>query len=302
MTVYSQAIAVAVCETTDYRKYRTLVLMQNPQQFTKTRIAPTPSGYLHLGNAYSFALTASLAKQTGAKILLRIDDLDRDRINPPYVQDIFDTLSFLEISWDDGPRNMQEYETVWSQLYQMDIYRAALLQLKQNDAVYACQCSRTQIQTCTCRDKNILLDTPNTSWRLRTDERELTIKIFNDGIIKTKLPPEMKDFVVKKKDGYPAYQLTSLVDDLHYGIDLIVRGKDLWPSTVAQHYLADVFQNITFQNITFHHHSLVMESADKKLSKSAGATSIKYLREQGETAVDVYEEIGRMMDMSKFKL
>jgi glutamyl/glutaminyl-tRNA synthetase len=268
-------------------------------QFNKTRIAPTPSGYLHLGNALSFALTASLAKQTHAKILLRIDDLDRDRINPSYVQDIFDTLNFLEIPCNDGPRNMQEYETVWSQLYRMDIYRTALLQLKQNDAVYACQCSRTQIQTCTCRDKNIPLDTPNTSWRLRTDERELSIKTLNDGVVETTLPAAMKDFIVKKKDGYPAYQLTSLVDDLHYGVDLIIRGEDLLPSTIAQHYLADVLQLPGFQNITFHHHPLLMESADKKLSKSAGATSIKYLREQGKAAMDVYGQIGTMIGTRK---
>ena len=62
------------------------------KSFRKTRIAPTPSGYLHLGNVLSFALTAELARQAGASILLRIDDLDRDRVNPDYVQDIFDTL------------------------------------------------------------------------------------------------------------------------------------------------------------------------------------------------------------------
>jgi len=269
--------------------------MQSPQQFTKTRLAPTPSGYLHLGNAFSFALTASLAKKTGAKILLRIDDLDRDRVNPQYVQDIFDTLSFLEIFYNDGPGDMEEYEATWSQIHRMDIYQTALQQLKQSGEVYACQCSRTQIQTCTCRDKSIPLDTPNTSWRLRTDERELSIKILNDGIIKTTLPAAMRNFIVKKKDGYPAYQLTSLLDDLHYNIDLIVRGEDLWPSTIAQHYLAEVLQLPDFQNITFHRHPLLMESTDKKLSKSAGATSIKYFREQGKTAADVYGQIGTMM-------
>lgn len=269
--------------------------MQSPQQFTKTRIAPTPSGYLHLGNALSFALTASLAKQSNAKILLRIDDLDRDRVNPLYIQDIFDTLSFLEIPYDEGPHDMQEYETAWSQIHRMDIYQTALQQLKQSRAVYACQCSRTQMQNCTCRDKHIPLDTPNISWRLRTDERELSIKTLHEGIIKTTLSVEMKDFVVKKKDGYPAYQLTSLVDDLHYNIDFIVRGEDLWPSTIAQHYLADILQQSGFQNITFLHHPLIMESDDKKLSKSAGATSIKFLRERGKTVTEVYGEIGRMM-------
>jgi len=270
--------------------------MQSPTlHFSKTRIAPTPSGYLHLGNALSFALTASLAKKYGAKILLRIDDLDRGRVNPQYVQDIFDTLNFLEIPWDEGPRNMQEYENAWSQLHRMDTYQNALQQLKESGAVYACTCSRTQIHTCTCRDKDISLDTENVSWRLRTNhERELSITTLNEGIIKPKLPAEMKDFMVKKKDGYPAYQLTSLIDDLHFGIDLIVRGEDLWPSTVAQHYLAEALQQPGFQKITFHHHPLIMESGDKKLSKSAGATSIKYLRENGKTMADVYKAMMSM--------
>lgn len=73
-------------------------------KFAQTRIAPTPSGYLHLGNAYSFLLTKALAKKHGAKILLRIDDLDRDRYRPEYVEDIFATLDFLEIKIDQGPK------------------------------------------------------------------------------------------------------------------------------------------------------------------------------------------------------
>jgi glutamyl/glutaminyl-tRNA synthetase len=262
-------------------------------QFTKTRIAPTPSGFLHLGNAYSFALTTALAKQKGAKILLRIDDLDRERANKLYVQDIFDTLNFLEITCDEGPRDMSDYENNWSQIHRIIIYNNTLQQLKQSGEVFACECSRTQIHACTCRDRSIPLDTENASWRLHTNqEREFSIKTLNNGIIQTKLPAEMKDFVVKKKDGYPAYQLTSMVDDLHFGVDLIVRGEDLWPSTIAQHYLAEVLQQTDFQNITFHHHPLLMESTDKKLSKSAGATSIKYLREQGKSIAEVFGEIG----------
>jgi glutamyl/glutaminyl-tRNA synthetase len=101
------------------------------QQFNKTRIAPTPSGFLHLGNALSFELTASLAQKTGAKILLRIDDLDRERTNPPYVQDIFDTLNFLNIKWDEGPKDIIEYENSWSQIHRIGLYQNALEQLKQ---------------------------------------------------------------------------------------------------------------------------------------------------------------------------
>ncbi|MDB5032075.1 glutamate--tRNA ligase family protein [Mucilaginibacter sp.] len=273
------------------------------QHFNKTRIAPTPSGYLHLGNALSFALTAALARKTGAKILLRIDDLDQQRANLLYIQDIFDTLNFLNIPWDEGPRDVEEYKSSWSQLHRLDNYNIALKQLEQQGAVFACQCSRAQLQgniyPGTCRNKAIPLDTPHTAWRLYTDEKDLSIHILNDGIIKTKLPDTMKDFIVKKKDGYPSYQLASLLDDLHFGVDLIVRGQDLYPSTIAQHYLASVLHKETFQSITFHHHPLLMESGDKKLSKSAGSTSIKYLRELGKTPEDVYEEIGRMLGIEE---
>jgi glutamyl-tRNA synthetase len=86
-------------------------------KFAQTRIAPTPSGYLHLGNAYSFLLTKALAKKHGAKILLRIDDLDRDRYRPEYVEDIFATLDFLEIKIDQGPKNSKEMESTWSQVH-----------------------------------------------------------------------------------------------------------------------------------------------------------------------------------------
>lgn len=273
------------------------------QQFNKTRIAPTPSGYLHLGNVLSFALTAALARKSGAKILLRIDDLDHARVNMLYVQDIFDTLNFLAIPWDEGPRDVKDYKSNWSQLRRVDSYNQALQQLKEQGNVFACQCSRGQLQTNvypgTCRNKRIPPDAPNTAWRLFTHESPLTISTLNSGLIKTALPDSMTDFIVRKKDGYPAYQLASLIDDVTFGVDLIVRGQDLYPSTIAQHYLADVLGLDAFKNATFHHHPLLMENGDKKLSKSAGATSIKHLREQSKTASDVYKEIGEMLGLNE---
>jgi len=223
--------------------------------FTKTRIAPTPSGFLHLGNVMSFLITADLAK--GAKILLRIDDLDRDRVEKEYVEDIFETLDFFGIDYDEGPRNYDEFENKWSQLHRLHLYNAALEKLRPH--VYACTCSRTQlVEDNPCRYKDLPLDTPNASWRVRN-----------------------KDFIVRKKDGFPAYQLSSVVDDLHFGIDLIVRGQDLWDSTQAQLYLAGLLEEPAFTNIQFFHHPLLEVVPGQKLSKSAGDTSIQYLRKQG---------------------
>jgi glutamyl/glutaminyl-tRNA synthetase len=267
--------------------------------YTKTRIAPTPSGFLHLGNVLSFAITAAIAQESGAKILLRIDDLDQARVNKQYIQDIFDTLSFLQIPWHEGPRNVQDLEENYSQLHRMDNYHSALDKLKNDGLVFACTCSRQQINNgfaCGCYEKKIPLSTENVSWRLLTDDAaEIAVKDHNGNITRTALPVEMKNFIVRKKDGFPAYQLTSVVDDIFYGIDLVVRGKDLWASTLAQHILADAIgKGNIFGQTAFYHHPLLMETHGKKLSKSAGATSIKYLRESGKSPADIFALIGDM--------
>jgi glutamyl/glutaminyl-tRNA synthetase len=278
-------------------------------EFKKTRIAPTPSGYLHLGNILSFSLTAALAKKTGATILLRIDDLDRERVMPEYVQDIFDTLNYLELPWDEGPADAAEFFGEWSQVHRLGLYREALQRLSDSGAVFACTCSRSQVLHAgpggaypgTCRDRGLPLTMPDTSWRLRTPETvSLTYKSYPDGVIVTRLlPVSMRDPVVRKKDGFPAYQLTSPIDDLHFGIDLIVRGADLLASTLAQLYLSGVLGMPGLGDATFFHHALLRASSGEKLSKSAGDTSIRYLRGQGWKPAAIYGSIAARMGCSE---
>ena len=277
-------------------------------EFNKTRIAPTPSGFLHLGNILSFSLTAAVARKSGATILLRIDDLDRERAMPEYVQDIFDTLNFLELPWDEGPADAAEFFGGHSQVFRMELYRGALERLRDAGAVFACACSRSQVLGAgldgvypgTCRDRGLPLELPETSWRLRTpDTVSLTYKTYPDGtVVRAELPESMRDFVVRKKDGFPAYQLTSLVDDLHYGVDLIVRGADLLPSTLAQLYLSAVLDMPAFREATFFHHPLLKAPSGEKLSKSAGDTSIRYLRGQGLKRADVYGLIAGQLGLT----
>lgn len=264
--------------------------------FLRTRIAPTPSGFLHLGNIYSFVLTATLAQRRGARILLRVDDLDRQRAQPAYIQDIFDTLTFLEIPWHEGPRNALEFEREYSQVHRMELYREALRALREKQALFACDCSRSKIlqadasgaYTGHCRARGVPFDATEVSWRLRTDsEVPLTMRTLGEPVMAA-LPREQHDFVVRKKDGAPAYQLASVVDDEHFGVDLTVRGMDLWPSTLAQLYLARVLGREKFMETTFYHHPLIVGPDGGKLSKSAGATSIQYLRKEGKRAGDVY--------------
>jgi glutamyl-tRNA synthetase len=274
--------------------------MREIPSFRKTRIAPTPSGYLHLGNVLSFALTAALARRAPppkASIFLRIDDLDRERVSRDYVEDIFETLTFLGIPWDEGPRNFEEYQQMYSQVHRLELYRAALQQLREEGKLFACDCSRGTIlrespdgvYPGTCRNKKLSLDAEGCSWRIRTEGA-----VLPEGIA---LPAEMTDFVVRKKDGFPAYQLTSVLDDLYYGVDLVVRGEDLWPSTLAQRWLAGQLGREEFGSIVFFHHPLLMAAGGDKLSKSAGATSVHYLRRQGLQPPDIYPMIVRMLGM-----
>ncbi|HVS96198.1 MAG TPA: glutamate--tRNA ligase family protein [Puia sp.] len=293
--------------------------------FTRTRIAPTPSGYLHLGNILSFSLTVALARRAGASVLLRIDDLDRERVDRAYVRDLFETLRFMELPWDEGPEDAEEFERRYSQAHRMPLYAQALDLLRANGSVFACSCSRSQLRNGvypgTCRDRGLSLDAQGVTWRLRTSpSARLRVKTLDGkdvvagapargqdasgpglpvgtaGVIESMLPAEMQDFVVRKKDGFPAYQLTSLVDDVHYDVDGIVRGEDLWPSTLAQLYLASCLPGMeAFAEARFYHHRLLTTDRGEKLSKSAGATSIQYLRREGRSAAEIYTDIARLL-------
>ncbi len=276
-------------------------------KFAQTRIAPTPSGFLHLGNAYSFLLTKALAKKHGAKILLRIDDLDRERYRREYVQDIFDTLDFLEIQ-TQGPSSVEEFESQWTQQERMPIYQAALKQLQESRLLFSCTCTRSQILQIDprgiylgqCLDRRMPLDKKESAWRINTLDADFLDYIAYPATAKSALiPEEASCYVVRKKDLLPAYQLSSLLDDLHFGVDLIVRGQDLFPSTLAQLDLARILGKEEFAKITFYHHALLKGPDQSKLSKSAGAYSILQLRQEGKTLTDLFQLLGQSLGMKE---
>ncbi len=274
--------------------------MRKPSFHKKTRIAPTPSGFLHEGNAFAFLLTAELAKGRGASILLRIDDLDNDRKRPEYVADIFDTLHWLGIDWDEGPRNPKELETEWSQHHRLSLYEAALTSLCEKGLVYACGCSRKQLselespadEAHICRRGDLPLDTTETAWRIRiSKDAEIAFKILSGGLVTLRPSQLLPDPVVRRKDGIPAYQVASVCDDVHFGSDLIVRGEDLLASTAVQLFIAQQLGFSGFLNATFHHHPLILNEKGEKWSKSAGTHVESQLRRDDVTRQGLLDRV-----------
>jgi glutamyl-tRNA synthetase len=109
----------------------------------------------------------------------------------------------------------------------------------------------------------------------------------------------MGDFVVRKKDGDPAYQLSSVVDDLHFGVTAVVRGMDLLPSTAAQLYLASVLKEDVFLQLRFFHHPLLLDGAGEKLSKSQGAGSLQAWREAGHSPARLLDTAARWLGLTQ---
>lgn len=245
----------------------------------KTRLAPTPSGFLHLGNVASFVLTYLLAKTQGWKILLRIDDLDQARYRPQYAEDVLTILSTLKLEVDEGPSSLAELENKWSQSHRQALYKQALARLVEQDALFACHCTRKDISAAqsplnpgypgTCRNLRHPL-VPGVPWRLKTNAEPINLPGPTGSRATSALPPDLQNFVVKRRDDLPAYQVASVVDDLHFGVNRIVRGHDLWGSSLAQWQLL-AFLAPSSPPWQFIHHGLLKNPRQEKLSKSQKA-------------------------------
>lgn len=253
----------------------------------RLRIAPTPSGFLHLGNALNFTLNWLVARLAPAgRLLLRIDDLDADRKREAYVQDVFDTLEWLGLDWDEGPVSADDFEKNWSQHRRIELYDNLLAQLREKGFLFACGKSRRDLAPFEgvyppeFRKQNLSLDAPDVSWR-----------------IVTPVGFPMPDFVVRRRDGLPAYQIASLADDLRFGITHIIRGEDLLSSTAAQEFLAECLGRYDFQTIRFLHHPLLKNEKGEKLSKSAGADSLLALRESGSSPSVIFRQVARLLEL-----
>jgi len=265
----------------------------------RSRIAPTPSGYLHIGNAFNFVFTWLWVRKKGGKLRLRIDDRDTVRSKPEFIEDIFRTLDWLGLDWDEGPQTPDEQESTYSQARRGERYDEVVEALIKSGKVFACQCSRKVIQahSCDCLARNLPLNYPDTALRVVTPLEPVVVQDLQAGQVAVTLNTEMKDFVIRRRDGITAYQLFSLIDDIDFGINLIIRGEDLLSSTAAQLYLASLMSDTGFEKTQFYHHMLVYDEQHNKLSKSAGSLSLKTMREQGVSKEKFYLQLSGMMGL-----
>ncbi len=236
------------------------------------RFAPSPTGELHLGNL-STALASWLeARCRGGLWLLRIDDLDTPRNRSGAVEAIQHDLHWLGLHWD-GPVILQSQRK--------GIYHSWLSWLRRTNAIFACRCSRRMLAGSskypgTCRDRQLSWGWSEgrlPSWRLRVAADD---------------PHQSGDVVLRRADGFVAYQLATVIDELHLGISDVVRGDDLREALPAQ---LSVFDALGSPPPRFRHVPLIRDLAGRKLSKREASAGLDPLRQAG---LDSAVVIGRL--------
>ena len=279
----------------------------------KTRIAPTPSGLLHAGNGVSFILTYAFARAYHGQLLLRIDDLDAERMRIEYLEDIFRTLDWLGIEWDEGPTLVADFQQNWSQHHRLDLYQNTINTLKNTEGVYACNCSRKQIRETSinglypqiCHLKQLNFEEKNIAWRIHVPEvtkvsfNNFDLETHNIQQLQVNLHETIGDFVIRQKNGFPAYQVASMVDDVHFSVNFIVRGSDLLPSTAAQVFIAEQLGRTEFTESLFTHHGLLVNEHGEKLSKSQGASALSDWQKSGKTSEFLVKQAAKWLNLDE---
>ncbi|MFD2784894.1 glutamate--tRNA ligase family protein [Hymenobacter rubripertinctus] len=274
------------------------------------RLAPTPSGFLHLGNAVNFTLTWLHTRRAGGTLHLRIDDLDRARFRLAYLTNIFQTLDWLGLDYDHGPAGPDDFERHFSQQHRLPEYETVLQAARAAypGRLYACRCSRAALARAdrpdgcypgTCRALALPLETLDTAWRARVPPAAaVRFPDLAQGSQTIALARELGDFVVRKKDGTPAYQVASVLDDGRLGVNFIVRGLDLLPSTAAQLWLAEMLPGQAgFAQTQFLHHGLLLDEAGQKLSKSTQTGQQRGILAEAGTPQVVYRAVARLLSL-----
>jgi len=255
-----------------------------------TRLAPSPTGYLHLGNALSFLLCWLAARKNNGIVHLRIDDIDPRRSRREYAGAIIRDIAWLGLDWD-GEKIFQSSR--------QSRYKSALSALKNQGAVYPCFCTRKELRslagaphredqgppypgTCATLDKKtqkkLIASGKAYSLRLRCPDAPIA---FEDIIQGQQLFTRQEyggDFPIVRSDGVWAYQLATAVDDAEMGVNFIMRGRDLLTSTPRQIVIA---QKLKFPIPQYAHIPLLLDGNGERLAKRHKALSLALLREQG---------------------
>jgi glutamyl-tRNA synthetase len=227
---------------------------KNDKKRPRGRLAPTPSGFLHQGNALNFVLNWWIIRFYSGELGLRIDDIDHWRCRDNFLEDIFRTLEWLKIDCDFGPSTVTEFKQKYSQGLKRDFYWTQLMRHRQH--LFHCQCSR----------KDLLghLDYPGTCL-----DNSVTGEFLKDNAIKLRGSGHP---TLWRKEDIPAYHWTSLLDDQNTNISLLIRGEDLFDSGQIQRTIAQRFE-VEFPEAIFHHP--LIEDKNGKLSKSQKASSLR---------------------------
>lgn len=267
-----------------------------------TRFAPAPTGYLHLGHVLNALHVWGITRALGGRVLLRIEDHDRQRSRPEYERAILDDLDWLGFVPDDPPTDaFRQGRCHGRQSDRADIHDAALARL--GPALYACDCTRRDLREAMASASGRLAPDTELRYSGRCASRGLewhhglglrvriddTIERFVDlrhGLQEQQPFEQCGDILLKDRDGNWTYQFAVTVDDLEQDVNLVIRGDDLLASTGRQILLARMLGRE--EPPRFLHHGLIMKSATQKLSKADGDTSVRDMRAAGASASDLF--------------
>jgi glutamyl/glutaminyl-tRNA synthetase len=262
------------------------------------RLAPSPTGFLHLGHARTFWIAQERARAQAGILVLRSEDLDRARCRAEYGAAMIEDLRWFGLEWQEGPDMGGRYGS-YQQSRRMEFYQAALAQLRASGFVYPCRCSRQDVLRAlqaphlgeeepiypgTCRVERhtppIRGDPqPCSNWRFRVPDGETIAFVDGHGGPQQFVAgKDFGDFVVWRHDGMPSYQLAVVVDDVAMQITEVVRGEDLLLSTARQLLL---YRALSWPPPRFFHCPLVTDEQGVRLAKRHDALSLRRLREQG---------------------
>jgi glutamyl-tRNA synthetase len=265
------------------------------------RLAPSPTGHMHLGNAWAFLLAWLAARAAGGAVVLRLEDIDPERSRPEFAAGILRDLRWLGLDWDEGP-DLGGPLGPYEQSARLTRYAAAIEALERAGRVYPCFCTRRELRSLASAphadDGSPVY--PGTCLRLGPAEREAHLRqgrkpalrlscgqgesAFQDlvaGPQRFSLAECGGDFALRRSDGVVAYQLAVVLDDMAMGITQVVRGVDILASTPRQLLLYDLFGAPPPEHA---HLPLVLDHEGERLAKRHNALTLSALREAGVAA------------------